>query len=329
MYAILVAIVLIIGILIYFQQGTSTQSALAEQTFEREEVEVKAGNTLLEAFIGHLSNQISAYSIRSDIVSSDPREIQTDLGTLVEGWKDGPISGVILVDTNGLVKFGLDRQGNTGVGTDVSDSEYFRWAKTAKEGDSFVGNPTLSKIGFTKGEYIIPVASPVVKNGKFNGVLVASFLLDEVTTKFLSPLRTSDNTLIYLVNQSGVILSASIQNLAGLSYLDYVQSISGGSNTAQTLGSIFSSGTGGSVVTSLLDETKNRAPSQYLIVYSPISLGSSHFVFSIATPENTTVSYVNPFYKDQLMFLIYLIIVVLIFAIAGITSYRVGSRIEK
>jgi hypothetical protein len=329
LYAVLVITALVIGIFVYFQQGTSTQSALAEQVFEREEIVVKAGNVLLDAFIGHLGNQISAYSTRPDIISFDPQGVQTDLRVLLESWKDGPVSGVVLVDANGLVKFGLDRQGNTGVGTDVSDREYFNWAKTAKESDSFVGDPILSRIGFTKGEYIVPVASPVIKNGKFNGVLVASFLLNEVTTKFLNPLIISDDALIYLTDQNGVILSASIPSLVGVNYLDYVRSIPGGTNISQTLSMTLTSATEGKLGVSLPDETKSRTPSQYLIVYSPIFFGSSHWVFSIATQKDITLSYAKPFYKNQLMSLIYLIVVVLVFAIAGITSYRVGSRIKK
>jgi C4-dicarboxylate-specific signal transduction histidine kinase len=216
-----------------------------------------------------------------------------------------------------------------GIGTDVSDSEYFKWAKTAKEGDSFVSTPIISRIGTTKSEYIIPVASPVIKNGKFDGVLVASFSLDEATTEFLSPLKISDNALIYLTDQNGTILSASIPSLVGVNYLDYVRSIPGSSNTAQTLSETLTSATVGKLGANLPDDTKKQAPAEYLIVYSPIFLGSSHWVFSIATPKDAAFSYAKPFYRDQLMSLIYLIVVVLFFAIAGITSYRVGSSIKK
>jgi flagellar basal body-associated protein FliL len=325
-YAVLVVATLVVGIFVYFQQGISTQSALAEQIFEREEVAVKAANVLLDTFVGNLSNQISAYSTNSDIISFDPQGTPEDLGILLKSWKDSPASEVLLVDANGFVKFGLDRQGNTVTGTNLSDREYFNWAKTAKEGDSFVGDPIISRIGTTKGEYIVPVASPVIKNGKFNGVLVASFSLDEATTKFLNPLKISDNALIYLTDQNGTILSASIPSLVGVNYLDYVRSIPGGSNTAQTLSTTLTSATAGKLGASLPDETKNQAPAEYLIVYSPIFFGSSHWVFSIATPKDVALSYAKPFYKDQLMSLIYLIVVVLFFAIAGITSYRIGSR---
>jgi hypothetical protein len=328
-YGVLVVAALVIGIFVYFQQGISTQSALAEQVFEREEVAVKAGNVLLDTFVGNLGDQISAYSTNLNIISFNPNETPEDLGVLMESWKDSPASEVLLVDANGFVKFGLDREGNTVVGTNLSDREYFNWAKTAQGGDSYVGTPIISRIGTTKSEYIVPVASPVIKNGKFNGVLVASFSLDEATNKFLNPLKISDDALIYLTDQSGTILSASIPSLVGVNYLDYVRSIPGGSNAAQTLSTTLTSDTVGKLGTTLPDETKNRAPVEYLIVYSPIFFGSSHWVFSIATPKDVALLYAKPFYMDQLMSLIYLIIVVLIFAIAGITSYRLGSRIKK
>ena len=330
MHIILVVIFLTVGILIYFQQGSSVKSTLSEQSFQQEEIVVKAGNVLLSAFIDNLKNQISAYAAKSEIVSSNPKDIQNDLGILLDGWKNGPVSDVVLTDANGLVKFGLDRQGNSVTGTDLSDSEYFKWAKTASESASFVGNPALSKIGFTKGKYIVPVASPVIKNGKFNGVLVASFFLDEATANFLNPLKVSDKTLIYLVDENGVILSSSLQSLVGSNYLNYINGVPGVRKTTQVFSDTLFNGTGGRFNTDLPGGSKTTSPvQQYLVVYSPVSFGSSSWVFSVATPTNDTLLSVIPFYRDQLMSLIYLIVVILTFSIIGVTSYRIGSRAKN
>lgn len=330
MYSILVITTLVIGIFIYFKQGEKTQSAMAEQMLHREQLLSRSGALSLNNFTQIISDQVSAGSLDPAIESLDPQLSQTHLEIFLSGWENGPVSGVILTDANGDVIYGVDRHGPAGKGISVADRKYFIWAKTAKEGSVFIGEPIVSKIGFTTGMFIIPIASPVIKNGQFNGVFVASFLIDEATRQFLDPLKISNNTRIYLADKSGVILSASIQSLVGTNYYDYIKKLGGSENVPiQIFNDAVLSNKEGKIDMYLPDESKNDSLSRFLIAYSPVGIGTVNWVVVISNPADDAFLFTGPFYKDQIISLTFLIIVTLIFSIIGITSYRIEPEDKK
>ena len=214
----LVIVVLVFGIGLYFQQGTQTQESLAQQMLHREQVITRSGSISLSVFVQSLSDQVSTYSSDSDIVSYNKNETPEDLNSLLNSWQNTPVTGVVLINKNGVVTYGVDRMGETGIGTDVSTREYYLWSKTAKAGDRYIGSPIVSKIGFDTGRYIVPVVSPIIKDGKFNGVLVVTFLVDEATAKFLDPLKISKSTLVFVLDHDGNFVFSPIPKLIGTNF---------------------------------------------------------------------------------------------------------------
>lgn len=318
---------------IYLLLGKGAADALIEQMLHREQTVARSGAISVGLFMNNLSSQTSVHSTRPAIVSFDPKNAPKDLEVFMERWKGTPVSGLILVDEDGIVRFGRDRYEATGEGVSVAERDYFKWAKTAKEGEVFIVEPFQSKIGFTSGRYVVSAVSPVFSKGRFNGALVTGFLLDEANKEFLDPLKITENTRIYLVDQNGVILSGPVPKLIGLNYLDYLKKsgISGAEKTSELLTSTLTSEKEGKLDIILPNDQKKGAPTRYLIAYSPIIIGSQHWTLAVATPATDALEFLTPFYfKDLglagLAFLAFLIISIRISKIKG---YEEGIEEEK
>lgn len=326
------ALIIIFAGAVYFIFNKEATRSLNEQMLHREQIMARSGAISVGVFVQSLSDQISAFSLISHIHPLDPVDAQNDLELFLRGWKNTPLSGLILVDRNGLVRYGLDREGKTGVGINVQEREYFNWAKTADEGDVFIGAPIQSKIGFATGRFIVPVASPLIYNGRFNGVIVSSFLLDELTVGKIDPLKITDRTAIYLVDEGGVIYSGPARELVGVNYQDYISKsgIVGGKKVAEILGSAMRSASEGKLTIALPDETNNNLLTPFLISYSPINIGDYNWMLVIATPQKDALVFMAPFYFRSLgltglAFLGFLIIAIRISKIKG---YMEGSEEE-
>lgn len=325
-------LMLLLAGVIYLVLGKQAADSLTGQMLSREQVAAKAGAISVKAFVQNLGYQVAAFSVRDTVESFDPQYAQRDIESFLNSWQGTPVSGLVLVGADGIVKYGADRAGSVGKGVSVSDRAYFNWAKTAKPGSVFIGDPIKSKIGFASARYIVPVAAPIIKNGQFNGVLTVSFLLDEATTIFLNPLKISDNTKIYLIEDNGIILSSPIQKLIGVNYLDYVtkSGIPGGAGINQALNSALKAGNDGKIDIALPDDNKNGALTRYLVAFSSIIVGNQHWVLAVATPAGDTLAYLTPYYFSYLAIVALALLAFLIIAIriSKIKAYQEAAEEE-
>jgi len=314
---------------IYLFLNKAAADNLVEQMLHREQVAARSGSIALKVFVSSFGNQVSSFSNRIDILSQIE---QKDLEMFVKSWKNTSVSGAVVVDGSGVVKYGFDRQGPTGKGIDLSDRQYFMWAKTAKGGDVLIGSPVQSKIGFASGRYVVPVASPIIRGGKFSGVFVSSFLLDEITSYYLDSLKITNNTRVYLFDQNGVIFSGPAKELVGINYFDYLtkSGIVGSDLLVQKLKNAFLSDDEFKLDIALPDENKNGVLTRFLIAASPIVVGNHHWMLVVTTPAIDALEFLTPFYFTNLglaglAFLGFLIIAVRISKIGG---YKEGATKE-
>ena len=326
-HLILVILALAVGIVLYFEEGNSTQTALADQMLHREQVVTRSGSISLSTFVQDLSNQVSAYSTWPYIESFDKDNVQDDVNILLHSWENTPVSGILLIDKNGVVRYGADRNRVVGIGADLSKVAYYTWAKTAIPGDRFVGSPIVSKIGFTTGRYIVPVAAPVFKDGKFNGVLVITFLVDDATTKFLDPLKISDNTLVFVLDHDGNFVFSPIPNLIGTNFTNLFndRSFPGKDGViAGFKGEFAKPDTQGKFDITIPNLMYGNTLTRFLMTYSVANLGPGNdWSLIVMTPASDAFLFTGPFYTDQIFTLIYLIIVVIGFSLVGITTGRI------
>lgn len=319
-------LIIFFSVILYSFLGKGAADALIEQMLHREQVVARAGAISLNLFMNSFRDQALTHSLSSSIVSLDSGA-QKDLEIFMDKWKDTPVSGTIIVDKKGVVKFGQDRYGATGQGINVSEREYFIWAKTANLGNVKIVEPYQSKIGFTDGRYVISAVVPLFKNGEFNGAFVTGFLLDEAKEQFLDPLNISEKTRTYLIDQNGVILSGPIKKLIGVNYLDYLlkSNIPLSEVLVEKFKDVLKSQKENKLDIILPDENKNGGLTRYLIATSPVAVGDQNWTLAVATPVTDALEFLSPFYfKDLgiagLAILGFLVIIIRISKIKGHTE---------
>jgi len=187
--------------------GLWSKFTISNKVVERQKTLLKANRVNIETFFEVIGNSVSVLA-RVDSVKVNNTQITKDLDIFMEEWQDsGLIGGIVLVDEEGQVDFNSNILGVPDIGMSLADRDYFTWAKNlGKEGDYFVGRAVVSRLGGSKGQIIIPVASPVLKNGKFSGVMVAAVKLDTLNKRFLGLMDISNSTKVYLVNVEGAVI---------------------------------------------------------------------------------------------------------------------------
>lgn len=288
--------IILSAVFFYFFLIWRVSNTLVEQILFREELAAKAGSKSISIFVENLGFQISIFATRTSIVSPNPQDTPKALKTLVDGMRKTPITGVMLADSRGIVLYGFEKSGPFAGGEDISDREYFKWAKSAKEGEEYIGAPITSRLGFSKGRYIIPLAVPVIKEGEFNGVLVVAFFVDELTTQYLNESKISSNTRIYIIDKEGLVISSPTEKLLGLNYLDYIKNlnIDRSNEIYGTLRSALASDTAGTTDIYLPDETKSGFLTRFFVGYAPIKVQGSRWLLVIATPASDALASLSP-----------------------------------
>ena len=312
-------ILLVLAVVFFLGFGTSARAALIEQMLHREQIIARSGANSIETFMNLVGNSIKI------IAKGTPTP--EDLDVFTEKWNDTPVVGIILTDASGEVIVNSNRTGELGTGVNLSDRDYFIWAKTAAEGQVYVSAPVISRLGTSKGKFIVLVSSPVVENGEFKGVLAGAALLSDVPGYFLEPLKISPATRIYLLDDSGVILSSGVPQLIGVNYIDYLASnpFLGSVATVPTFKKALASKEEGKIDIALQDET-NQKLTRYLIAYTPLLLNGDerHWLLAIATPAEDALVYMGPIYARQFVAIIVAFLAVLALGIrlAKVIAYR-------
>jgi len=205
-----------LGVAFYMLFGKGAADLLVEQLMHREQVITRAGAASIDSFLILAGKSLALLAT----TNSD----QKDLQKFVEEWKGTPIQGVSVVDSRGVVRLIVNQTGSMiGKGLSISDREYFPRVQTAKDGKVVIGKAIISRLGQTQGRFIVPLVSAMVdNNGEFTGALLSSAVIDELTVKYLNPLKMSDKTGIYLLGDDGTVLYSSVGLKTGENVLDYL-----------------------------------------------------------------------------------------------------------
>jgi len=173
----------VIFLFIFFNK--TSRNSLIEQIQHRQQMAVRAGANSIESFLSLIGNNLV-------ILSNNPN--QENLDQFIKLWSKSDVTGIIVTDRQGVVIRISNTLGIKDLGSDISSRDYFDWSKTAKRGEYRVFPPVVSKIGASKGNYIFPVAVPLLdSNGKFNGSLVVSILLSDLANVYINNFKSLFN----------------------------------------------------------------------------------------------------------------------------------------
>ncbi len=279
--------------------GGGIEATVTQQLLDRKRIIARAEVANITTFFEKFGNSVA---FLAQLRSIEARDVDTtyDLDTFVEQRREaGLIGGVVLTDKNGVVRFNSNVMGTRDLGASLADRAYFVWAKNQGErGKYFISQPVMSRLGATKGQTIVVVASPVYQNNKFSGVVASSVKLEPLAERFLGLMKISAMTEVYLVDGNGDLLySNSASDAVG------PDSIGVGSNISE----LFSGDS------ALSDKIKNALGAtvgdqfrteKHLIAYSPVMLGTQSWLLIISSPMQQVVNLAMPLYIRQAAILI-------------------------
>lgn len=306
----------VIGLSIYFLFGKGAYDLVIEQTLHREQVVVRAGTVSFSSIFDITGNSL-VFLAQSPRIRGFNESTTEALDEFMDSWKDSFIEGIVLTDEEGIIKFFSNTQNIGSVGVSIADRDYFKWAKDSKPGKYQIFSPVLSRLGITKGKYIVPVAAPIYsKDGTFKGVLVSPILVSKITEYFLDPIKISESTRIYIVDKEGVLIFSPYENLLGKNYISLIEESNflGSKKTAEILKERTQSNEEGKLDIQL-PNAKTANLERFLIAHSPIEIGNNHWTLIAATPVKEALAFMMPFYIKGVIMLGILVIVFLVIAI--------------
>lgn len=314
---------------LYIKSVRTTEKVLVEQMLHREQVVARSGAKSFENFLTYLGFQLSTYSSRSAIVNVNS-STQASLDELVATWSGTPMVGVALTDANGVTLLNSNTENIRSIGVDLSDRDYFIELKNdPSPGKIAFGDPTISALGISKGQYIVPVAAAVVDGqGRFKGVLASSMLLSEAAKLYLEPLKISPETRIYLISGSGKILSAPNPTLSGQNYFEYLEkrNYKYSEELKSQMIEVLRKG-GEQKLDVYLPEEPDLTPTRFLIATDVITYGNGKgWTLAVASPAEEAFAFAGPFSNYSALTLFFLISVVVAFAAVITVIIRVAER---
>lgn len=324
----------------YLRSANMTDQSLIEQTQHREQVIATAGARSIESFLNLSANSMAilANQVRVNDASGETDQV---LHEFVSRWSNTPLLEVILIDKSGSVvkivnKDDMPLEGKIS----LADRDYVKRALSAKNGEVILGIPILARLGVYKGQYIVPIASPIYSNGSVEGVVSSAIVLSELTKNYLDPLRISGNTTIYLEDTNGLILSSYVPELTGKNLYEVIsQNPFPGSKQLMA------------IVKAKMDQVRFSKEGKLdfvrndyydklkftreLLVYSTVNLSSSYYtylapdtnwVLAVETPASDAFAFEGPFVRNQFRVVTMFIVVVLVFSFIYIYSVRLAMK---
>ncbi len=311
-----------IAFLFVFFNKTS-RDLLVEQIQHRQQVSVRAGSKSIETLLDSIGKSLL-------IMSGDPN--QERLNYFVKTWSSMGILGVTLTDKSGRVVRASNTIDIPDLGQNLSDRDYFKWARESKVSEFKAFEPIISRRGPSKGTYIIPVAVSLLSiDKKFNGVLVIGIPLSDLSRDYLNNMKISDSSKIYLVTNTGKIVYSDQPELAGKNFKDIFETDFLGKNKIiEILMSELEKNGESKLGLSVPNFQNDFILEPYLISAAPIQVSGQLWKVAVVTPETSLIAFTYKIFNSQILavFIIATLLITLTLRIAKDTGYQEAVKTE-
>lgn len=332
-------IVTIVFLIIFFSFSYVTainkvRDFFIDQQYRKEELATISGANSIHIFLETAGNSLLLLS-RNPSVINQGTDIQTILNNFATDWSKSPIIGAARFDKNGDINFFTNNIGASldGEVSNISmvDRSYLTWAKTAEEGSTYLGKPELPPIKSANWSFIIPLLTPIYKDGEFNGVLALAISLPRLTATYLDPLQVSPGSRAYLVHSDSTVVGtvSGYEGLVGTNYLQYLKDnpYPGSEKAIQSFSKALIDNDTGEMDLILYSPTRDDYE-RFLIAYTPVMYEDQHWTIGLAAPISDVEREIAPFREGGVVFISLIIIVLITFSVIGSLLDNVTQEIE-
>jgi len=296
--------------LIVFYNKISKDS-LGEQIQHRQQLAVRSVASSIEIFL----NSVGRASI---ILANNTSQENLDQFTSI--WEDSKISELVVTDKKGIVIRNSNPQKVRDFGVDTSKRDYYQWSKTAKVGEYKVFTPILSKVGASKGKYVVIVATPLVTNGEYKGVVAIAVLLSDINGDYLDNLKVLESNKTYLVTSTGEIIYSDSLGLTGSNIKEaFKNNFIGKTKILEILSNDLESDSETKLKLALPNMNNNSKLEPYLISTAPIKISDNLWKVVVSVPEKDLFVFRYSFFNKQV---VAIFIVVTIFILLTLRASR-------
>lgn len=331
-YIITVLFLIIFFGISYITAINKYQTIYIDQIYHKEELAVTSGANSAEIFLEMVENSLLLLSRNLSIINqgTDTQEVLEEYAL---DWAGTPVLGAARFDKGGNIRFIANNLSN--VSGDINnlsfvDRDYFIWAETASEGDTFLGKPLLPRIKSTKLQFIIPLITPMYRNGEFDGVLALAISLPKLTATYLEPLQVSPNSRVYLMHSDSTIIAtiSGYEGLVGLNYIDYLHDnpYPRSDEAIQSLTKALEDENGGRMDI-ILYSPAEKDYVRFLIAYYPVIFNNEHWTFGLAVPIDDVNKDIAPFKKGGIMFISIFVVVMIALSAIGTILNNIRKRV--
>lgn len=327
-YVLVISFSIVFFSISYVTAINKIQAIYIDQVYQKGELVASSGTKSIQVFLEMTENSLLMLS-RCPHIINQSTDTQKSLDEFVMDWAGTPIIGVALFDKDGVARYVTNNIGDETDGMvdnlDVNNRDYFVWAETAIESDTYLGKPLLPKAISPNLQLILPVVTPIYRNGEFDGALLMSISLPKLTSSYLNPLQVSPQGRVYLMHPDSTIMATmpGYEGLVGLNYVKYLHNnpYPGNEDVIQELKKALDDEKGGKldiVLYSPVDEDFVR----FLIVYYPVLHGGNHWTVVLAIPFDDINNSLTPFKKGG-------ILIISLIVVMAISSSTVGTLLNR
>lgn len=321
---LVISLFITLGVIGYWVIGERNQDFIINQQLQKQQIVTHAGANSIENYFNLIESAI--LTVESQINSSD-EDTQFLLDDFVGKWANTSVAGIVVTDADGVVIKSSNKIGQQAVGTLISERDFFLWAKKASSEEVYIGSPVLPDFGPLAGQYIIPITTPIIEDGEFEGLINIAVSLSDLTSRYITPLKFSDTTRIYLINNQGDILQGPHEKLIGVNYFDYLQAnpYQGSQEVLpQMKGAV--SDTDEGTMKLVLPNERIGGLDTFLIAYAHVILSDTVWTLAIATPIDEALQYYAPFRIRGISVLIFVIFLIISYSAFLIVSVRLTKK---
>ncbi len=177
-----------------------------------------AGAKRIESFFERIAVDLRILSLQENphSIDSPPNDFALSrriMEEAVDSYENTPLVNFLRVDSEGKVVISVKRERTIlGEGTDISDRDYFVWAKGQNsEGTVFLSGPFQARVEPLRGESVVTIAMPILVRGGFDGVLLGIIDTEKLLTDYVVSLVPYEGADVMIVNQDGTVIIGMLQ----------------------------------------------------------------------------------------------------------------------
>lgn len=325
--AVILIIFLTSGIILFWVNSAIVERAVVGATEKRMLILARAGAKSVEDLLSLFGSELVILADKKEIKDFNLPKARQLMMEVILTANHPMIHQFGLISKNGILQVIANKEGEReNEGNSLADRNYFQWAKTAKKREVFLSEPIVGRSGINKGKWVVVAATPIIgDDGSFNGVLFAPIRVEELTINYIDTLKISATARAFLIDQNGDIVSHTFRELVGKKAQEYANNKKWrGYETYLDLVEKMSKGEEDTKVWWFM--SPDGQLKRIIGGFAPIRLGESMISVAVAIPYEEAYNLVRDFFRNQVVWLVFLILVGIVIAFFWTVGLALAKR---